>query len=75
MLEAPAFVAGFDDVAMVGETVEQGRHGYSVRALAEQFSAKPAEIRQFLRGMRRLDNLVDLTNPKKTLIFLRRLRL
>jgi len=26
------------------------RHGYSVRVLAEQFSAKPAEIRQFLRG-------------------------
>ena len=26
------------------------RHGYSVRSLAEQFSAKPAEIRQFLRG-------------------------
>lgn len=26
------------------------RHGYSVRALAEQFSAKPAEIRQLFRG-------------------------
>lgn len=26
------------------------RHGYTVRALADQFSAKPAEIRQFLRG-------------------------
>ena len=26
------------------------RHGYSVRSLADQFSAKPAEIRQFLRG-------------------------
>ena len=26
------------------------QHGYSVRSLAEQFSAKPAEIRQFLGG-------------------------
>jgi type II secretory pathway predicted ATPase ExeA len=26
------------------------RQGYTVRSLAEQFSAKPAEIRQFLRG-------------------------
>jgi hypothetical protein len=26
------------------------RHGYTVRALAEQFSVKPAEVRQFLRG-------------------------
>ena len=26
------------------------RHGYTVRALAEQFSAKPAEIRQLFRG-------------------------
>ncbi|MFS2011979.1 ExeA family protein [Azospirillum sp. CT11-132] len=26
------------------------RHGYSVRSLADQFSVKPAEIRQFLRG-------------------------
>ena len=26
------------------------RHGYSVRTLAEQFSAKPAEIRRLLRG-------------------------
>lgn len=26
------------------------RHGYSVRSLADQFSTKPAEIRQFLRG-------------------------
>ena len=26
------------------------RHGYSVRALAEQFSARPAEIRQLFRG-------------------------
>jgi type II secretory pathway predicted ATPase ExeA len=26
------------------------RHGYSVRALAEQFSAKPGEIRQLFRG-------------------------
>jgi hypothetical protein len=28
----------------------QTRHGYTVRSLVEQFSAKPAEIRQFLRG-------------------------
>jgi hypothetical protein len=26
------------------------RHGYTVRSLVEQFSAKPAEIRRFLRG-------------------------
>ena len=26
------------------------RHGYNVRALAEQFNAKPAEIKRFLRG-------------------------
>ncbi|MBP2297150.1 hypothetical protein [Azospirillum rugosum] len=26
------------------------RHGYSVRSPADQFSVKPAEIRQFLRG-------------------------
>jgi hypothetical protein len=26
------------------------RHGYTLRSLVEQFSAKPAEIRQFLRG-------------------------
>ncbi len=26
------------------------RHGYNVRILASQFNAKPAEIRQFLRG-------------------------
>lgn len=26
------------------------RHGYSVRSLSDQFSVKPAEIRQFLRG-------------------------
>ena len=26
------------------------RHGYDVRILASQFNAKPAEIRQFLRG-------------------------
>lgn len=26
------------------------RHGYTVRSLADQFSVKPAEIRQFLRG-------------------------
>jgi hypothetical protein len=26
------------------------RHGYTVRSLVEQFSAKPVEIRQFLKG-------------------------
>jgi hypothetical protein len=26
------------------------RHGYSVKNLADQFNAKPAEVRLFLRG-------------------------
>jgi type II secretory pathway predicted ATPase ExeA len=37
------------------------RHGYNVRVLAEQFSAKPAEIRQLLRGELNATRAQELT--------------
>jgi len=60
-----AFEAGFEigakpiDVGVIGAVLSRQlddlepqltRNGYDVRSLVEQFDAKPAEIRQLLRG-------------------------
>lgn len=70
-----AFEAGFEagvkpiDASIV-ETVlshriddlepELTRHGYDVRTLCEQFDAKPAEIRELLRGTLNPQRSTDL---------------
>ena len=38
VFEAPAFVAGFDDVAMVGEAIEQLRRHFGVAKNARPFT-------------------------------------
>jgi hypothetical protein len=38
------------------------RHGYDVRIIANQFNAKPAEIRQFLQGALDADRTRELTD-------------
>jgi hypothetical protein len=41
------------------------RHGYDVRTLAEQFSAKPVEIKAFLAGTLHADRARELTEAMK----------
>ena len=41
------------------------RHGYNVKSLAEQFHTKPAEVRQFLRGVLDAERTRELSDQMR----------
>lgn len=47
------------------DAIPATRHGYDTRMLAEQFDAKPAEIRKLLRGALDPARTRELTNEMR----------